>query len=196
MSETQQNNDSERKGNRLSRIVTRTGDAGTTGLGDGSRTTKDSLRIDAIGEVDELNSGLGVLLCEDLPHAVQTALLDIQNDLFDLGGELCMPGVEVIKDVQVERLERLAEEFNANLPMLKEFILPGGTRAAALTHLSRTVCRRAERAMVRLHGAEPVSDAARRYINRLSDLLFILGRVLNRAGGRGDVLWQKGKTAA
>ena len=196
MSETQQNNDRERKGNRLSRIVTRTGDAGTTGLGDGSRTTKDSLRIDAIGEVDELNSGLGVLLCEDLPHAVQTALLDIQNDLFDLGGELCMPGVEVIKDVQVERLERLAEEFNANLPMLKEFILPGGTRAAALTHLSRTVCRRAERAMVRLHGAEPVSDAARRYINRLSDLLFILGRLLNRAGGRGDVLWQKGKTAA
>ncbi len=196
MSETQQNNDSERKGNRLSKIVTRTGDAGTTGLGDGSRTTKDSLRIDAIGEVDELNSGLGVLLCEDLPHAVQTALLDIQNDLFDLGGELCMPGVEVIKDVQVERLERLAEEFNANLPMLKEFILPGGTRAAALTHLSRTVCRRAERAMVRLHGAEPVSDAARRYINRLSDLLFILGRLLNRAGGRGDVLWQKGKTAA
>ena len=196
MSETQQNNDSERKGNRLSKIVTRTGDAGTTGLGDGSRTTKDSLRIDAIGEVDELNSGLGVLLCEDLPHAVQTALLDIQNDLFDLGGELCMPGVEVIKDVQVERLEKLAEEFNANLPMLKEFILPGGTRAAALTHLSRTVCRRAERAMVRLHGAEPVSDAARRYINRLSDLLFILGRLLNRAGGRGDVLWQKGKTAA
>lgn len=200
MSDTQQDNDSggdsERKGNRLSRIVTRTGDAGTTGLGDGSRTTKDSLRIDAMGEVDELNSGLGVLLCEDLPHSVHVALLDIQNDLFDLGGELCLPGMEVMKDVQVNRLEALAEEFNANLPMLKEFILPGGTRAAALAHLSRTVCRRAERAMVRLHAAEPVSDAARRYINRLSDLLFILGRVLNRAGGRGDVLWQKGKTAA
>jgi cob(I)alamin adenosyltransferase len=194
MSETQQ--DSERKGNRLSRIVTRTGDAGTTGLGDGSRTTKDSLRIDAIGEVDELNSGLGVLLCEDLPHSVQAALLDIQNDLFDLGGELCMPGYEIIKDVQVSRLEALAEEFNANLPMLKEFILPGGTRAAALAHLSRTVCRRAERAMVKLHNAEPIPEAGRRYINRLSDLLFILGRVLNRAGGRGDVLWQKGKTAA
>jgi cob(I)alamin adenosyltransferase len=194
MSETQQ--DSERKGNRLSRIVTRTGDAGTTGLGDGSRTTKDSLRIDAIGEVDELNSGLGVLLCEDLPHSVQVALLDIQNDLFDLGGELCMPGYEIIKDVQVSRLENLADEFNANLPMLKEFILPGGTRAAALTHLSRTVCRRAERAMVKLHNAEPIPEAGRRYINRLSDLLFILGRVLNRAGGRGDVLWQKGKTAA
>ena len=196
MSEIENNSDSERKGNRLSKIVTRTGDAGTTGLGDGSRTTKDSLRIDAIGEVDELNSGLGVLLCEDLPHSVHAALLDIQNDLFDLGGELCMPGYEIIKDVQVSRLEALAEEFNANLPMLKEFILPGGTRAAALAHLSRTVCRRAERAMVKLNTAEPVSDAARRYINRLSDLLFILGRVLNRAGGRGDVLWQKGKTAA
>ena len=186
----------ERKGNRLSKIVTRTGDAGTTGLGDGSRTTKDSLRIDAMGEVDELNSGLGVLLSEELPDKVRAALLDIQNDLFDLGGELCLPGMEVIKDVQVNRLEELAEEFNANLTMLKEFILPGGTRAAALAHLSRTVCRRAERAMVRLNSAEPVSDAARRYINRLSDLLFILGRVLNRAGGRGDVLWQKGKTAA
>jgi len=188
--------DSERKGNRLSKIVTRTGDGGTTGLGDGSRTTKDSLRIDAIGEVDELNSSLGVLLCEDLPHSVQAALLDIQNDLFDLGGELCMPGYEIIKDVQVSRLEALAEEFNANLPMLKEFILPGGTRAAALAHLSRTVCRRAERAMVKLHNAEPIPEAGRRYINRLSDLLFILGRLLNRAGGRGDVLWQKGKTAA
>jgi cob(I)alamin adenosyltransferase len=196
MSDTEKNPDSERKGNRLSKIVTRTGDAGTTGLGDGSRTTKDSLRIDAMGEVDELNSGLGVLLCEELPENVRAALLDIQNDLFDLGGELCLPGMEVIKDVQVARLEELAEEFNANLTMLKEFILPGGTRAAALAHLSRTVCRRAERAMVRLNSAEPVSDAARRYINRLSDLLFILGRVLNRAGGRGDVLWQKGKTAA
>lgn len=185
----------ERKGNRLSKIVTRTGDAGTTGLGDGSRTTKDSLRIDAIGEIDELNSSLGVLLCEELPDAVRGALLDIQNDLFDLGGELCMPGYEVIKDIQVERLEAQVETFNADLPMLKEFILPGGSRPAALAHLSRTVCRRAERAMVRLDHAEPVSAAARRYVNRLSDLLFVLGRVLNRAAGRGDVLWQKGKTA-
>lgn len=189
------NTETARKGNRLSKIVTRTGDAGTTGLGDGSRTTKDSLRIDAIGEVDELNSSLGVLLCEDLPDTVRSALLDVQNDLFDLGGELCLPGMEVIKDAQVARLEDQAEAFNADLPMLKEFILPGGTRAAALAHLSRTVCRRAERAMVRLHTAEPLSDAARRYINRLSDLLFILGRALNRAGGRGDVLWQKGKNA-
>ena len=185
----------ERKGNRLSKIVTRTGDAGTTGLGDGSRTTKDSLRIDAIGEIDELNSGLGVLLCEDMPDAMRAALLDVQNDLFDLGGELCLPGMEVMKDAQVARLEAQAEAFNAELSMLKEFILPGGTRAASLAHLSRTVCRRAEPSMVRLHHAEPLSDAARRYVNRLSDLLFILGRALNRAGGRGDVLWQKGKNA-
>ena len=185
----------ERKGNRLSKIVTRTGDAGTTGLGDGSRTTKDSLRIDAIGEIDELNSGLGVLLCEDMPDAMRAALLDVQNDLFDLGGELCLPGMEVMKDAQVARLEAQAEAFNAELSMLKEFILPGGTRAASLAHLSRTVCQRAERSMVKLHNAEPLSEAARCYVNRLSDLLFILGRALNRAGGRGDVLWQKGKNA-
>ena len=196
MNTIQNEQESERNGNRLSKIVTRTGDAGTTGLGDGSRTTKDSLRIDAIGEVDELNSGLGVLLCEEMPEQIRAALLDVQNDLFDLGGELCLPGMNVMKDVQVARLEQLADDFNADLPMLKEFILPGGTRAASLAHLSRTVCRRAERAMVRLHNAEPLSEAARRYINRLSDLLFILGRALNRAGGRGDVLWQKGKNAA
>lgn len=188
--------ETERKGNRLSKIVTRTGDAGTTGLGDGSRTTKDSLRIDAIGEVDELNSTIGLLLCEDLPEAVRAALFDIQHDLFDLGGELCLPGMAVMKDSQVARLEALVETFNADLPMLKEFILPGGTRPAAVAHLCRTVARRAERAMVRLNSAEPLSDAARRYVNRLSDLLFILGRLLNRAGGRGDVLWQKGKNAA
>lgn len=186
----------ERKGNRLTKIVTRTGDAGTTGLGDGTRTTKDSLRVDAMGEVDELNSWLGVVLCEDLPEAVRAALLDIQHDLFDLGGELCLPGMNIIKDAQVIRLEELVEQFNADLPVLKEFILPGGTRAASLTHLARTVCRRAERAMVRLHQAEPTPDAGRRYVNRLSDLLFILGRALNRAGGQGDVLWQKGKNAA
>ncbi len=191
MSETEK----ERKGNRLSKIVTRTGDAGSTGLGDGSRTTKDSLRIDAIGEIDELNSNLGVLLCEDLPENVRTALLDIQHDLFDLGGELCLPGMNIIQDAQVARLEELAELFNADLPMLKEFILPGGARPAALAHVCRTICRRAERSMVRLHHAEALPDAGRRYINRLSDLLFILGRTLNRTAGRGDVLWQKGKNA-
>uniref|UniRef100_Q47AT4 Cobalamin adenosyltransferase n=1 Tax=Dechloromonas aromatica (strain RCB) TaxID=159087 RepID=Q47AT4_DECAR len=196
MSEIQNNTDTERKGNRLSKIVTRTGDAGTTGLGDGSRTTKDSLRIDSIGEVDELNSNIGLLLCEDIPSPVRAALLDIQHDLFDLGGELCLPGMAIMKDAQVARLEELAEEFNRDLPMLKEFILPGGTRPAAIAHVCRTICRRTERSMVRLHGTEPLSDAARRFINRLSDLLFILGRALNRAGGRGDVLWQKGKNAA
>ncbi len=189
-------NEQERKGNRLSKIVTRTGDTGSTGLGDGSRTGKDSLRIDAIGEVDELNSSIGLLLCEDLPDNARTALLDIQHDLFDLGGELCLPGMAVMKDAQVARLEELVEHFNQPLPMLKEFILPGGTRPAALAHLCRTVCRRAERAMVRLDHEENLSPAARRYINRLSDLLFILGRHLNLAGGRGDVLWQKGKNAA
>ena len=196
MSDQEKAADTERKGNRLSKIVTRTGDAGTTGLGDGSRTTKDSLRIDAIGEVDELNSSLGLLLCEELPARVRAALLDIQHDLFDLGGELCLPGMAIMKDAQVARLEELVEEFNRDLPMLKEFILPGGTRPAAIAHLCRTICRRAERSMVRLNTAEPLSDAARRFINRLSDLLFILGRLLNRAGGRGDVLWQNGKNAA
>lgn len=185
--------DGERKGHRLSKIVTRTGDGGTTGLGDGSRTSKDSLRIHAIGEVDELNSSLGLLLCEDLPPAVRSALLDIQHDLFDLGGELCLPGMAVMQDRQVERLETLTEEFNRELSMLKEFILPGGTRPAAVAHLCRTICRRAERAMAALHHAEALSDPARRYINRLSDCLFVLGRHLNKVGGCGDVLWQKGK---
>ncbi len=192
---SEKSNANERKGNRLSKIVTRTGDGGTTGLGDGSRTTKDSLRIDAIGEVDELNSTIGLLLCEELPDSVRAALLDIQHDLFDLGGELCLPGMAIMKEAQVARLEELAETFNRDLPMLKEFILPGGSRPAAVAHLCRTVCRRAERAMVRLHGAEALSEEARRFINRLSDLLFILGRLLNRASGRGDVLWQKAKNA-
>ena len=185
--------DGERKGHRLSKIVTRTGDGGTTGLGDGSRTSKDSLRIHAIGEVDELNSSLGLLLCEDLPPTARSALLDIQHDLFDLGGELCLPGMAVMQDRQVERLEMLTEEFNRELSMLKEFILPGGTRPAAVAHLCRTICRRAERAMAALHHAETLSDPARRYINRLSDCLFVLGRHLNKVGGCGDVLWQKGK---
>ena len=192
--ENQQTNEQERKGNRLSRIVTRTGDAGTTGLGDGNRTTKDSLRIAAIGDVDELNSSLGVLLCEDLPDDVRSVLHDIQHDLFDLGGELCLPGMAIMKPAQVARLEAIVEDFNSDLPMLKEFILPGGTRPAALAHLSRTICRRTERAMVALHHAEALSEHARQYINRLSDLLFVLGRSLNRSGGGGDVLWQKGKT--
>jgi len=180
-------------GNRLSKIVTRTGDAGTTGLGDGSRIGKDSLRIDVIGEVDELNSTLGVLLAEELPEAVRAALTGIQHDLFDLGGEICMPGYTVISETQVLHLETLVGEFNAQLTPLKEFILPGGTRAAALAHLVRSVSRRVERQLVRLANAEGVPEMTRKYMNRLSDLMFILGRVLNQAGGRGDVLWVNAK---
>ena len=183
-------------GNRLSKIITRTGDTGTTGLGDGSRLAKSAPRIAVLGDVDELNSCLGVLLCEELPAEISAALLDIQHDLFDLGGELCMPGNSFISDLQVARLENWAEQWNAQLPRLKEFILPGGTRAAALAHLARTVCRRVERCMVALGELETVSTASRRYINRLSDLLFIIGRQLNRAANRPDVLWQKAKNQA
>lgn len=182
-------------GHRLSKIVTRTGDAGTTGLGDGSRVGKASARIAAIGDVDELNSALGVLLAEDLPAAVRDCLTVVQHDLFDLGGELSVPGYSAVVDAHVTRLEADVERFNADLSPLKEFILPGGTRAAALAHIGRTVCRRAERALVHLAGSEPVSDAARRYLNRLSDLLFVLARTLNRGAGRADVLWQKGRLA-
>ena len=187
----------ERKGHRLSKIVTRTGDGGETGLGDGSRIGKDSLRIAAIGEADELNSTLGVLLAEELPAVIRDALESVQHDLFDLGGELCLPGMEVMKTAQVERLEELVETFNAKLPMLKEFILPGGTRPAALAHLTRTVCRRTERAVVALaltgDDKGSIGPIPRQYLNRLSDLLFVLGRELNRVGGTSDVLWIKGK---
>ena len=180
-------------GNRLSKIVTRTGDTGTTGLGDGSRVAKDCLRIEAMGEVDELNSSLGILLAEELPDAICEVLLGVQHDLFDLGGELCIPGTNIINDAHIARLEKLVIQFNDNLSPLKEFILPGGTRAAAFAHLSRTICRRAERRVVHLANSEDVSDFARKYLNRLSDLLFVLGRALNRAGGRGDVLWLHNK---
>jgi cob(I)alamin adenosyltransferase len=178
-------------GHRLSRIVTRTGDDGTTGLADGSRVTKDSARIDAIGHVDELNSSLGVLLAEALPEALGAELVAVQHDLFDLGGELSIPGHVAMSDAHVARLEEAVERYNAELGPLKEFVLPGGTRAAALAHVARTVCRRAERAVVHLAAHEPVGEASRRYLNRLSDLLFVLARTLNRAAGRGDVLWQK-----
>lgn len=180
-------------GNRLSKIVTRTGDAGTTGLGDGTRVGKDSLRVETMGQVDELNSTLGLLLTEEMPDDIRQALIGIQHDLFDLGGELCIPGMNMISEQQVLRLEDLVEEFNADLAPLKDFILPGGTRAAALAHLARTVCRRAERQIVHLASTEAVSEFARKYLNRLSDLMFVLGRALNRAGGRGDVLWVQGK---
>lgn len=177
-------------GHRLSKIATRTGDDGTTGLGDGSRVRKDDARIAAMGDVDELNSQIGVLLAEPLPADVTEALTAIQHDLFDLGGELCIPGHTVIGDAHLARLEAWLAHYNADLPPLKEFILPGGTRAASLAHVCRTVCRRAERAIVTLGVEQPLADAPRRYVNRLSDLLFVLARVLNGAGGGSDVLWQ------
>lgn len=178
-------------GHRLSKIVTRTGDAGTTGLGDGSRVAKDSPRIDAIGSVDELNSAIGVLLAEPLPNAVTECLVAVQHDLFDLGGELSIPGYTSMTDAHVTRLEAEVERFNAELAPLKEFILPGGTRAAALAHVARTVCRRAERALVAAAAGEAITQTSRVYLNRLSDLLFVLARTLNLAGGRPDVLWRK-----
>ena len=177
-------------GNRLSKIATRTGDRGETGLGDGTRVAKDSARIQALGDIDELNSSIGVLLAEKMPAKLREALLQIQHGLFDLGGEVCIPGHTMVTQAHVAQLDGLLEAYNKRLPALKEFILPGGTRAAALAHLSRTVCRRAERSVVALGRAEPVGEHARQYLNRLSDLLFVLGRTLNRAGKRGDVLWQ------
>ena len=177
-------------GHRLSKITTRTGDAGETGLGDGSRVPKDTARIQALGDIDELNSVLGTVLAEDLPGPAREALLQVQQDLFDLGGETSIPGHTMIGAKHVERLEALIETHNATIPPLKEFILPGGTRAAAAAHVARTVCRRAERSLVALGRSESVSASARQYLNRLSDLLFVLGRTLNRDAGRGDVLWR------
>jgi cob(I)alamin adenosyltransferase len=178
-------------GNRLSKIATRTGDNGTTGLGDGSRVAKDSLRVQAMGDVDELNSHLGVLMCEDLPEALRAELMSIQHDLFDMGGELCIPGYTMITEVQVARLDALLEKYNADLPPLRDFILPGGSRGAAIAHVCRTVCRRAERTIVSLGQVEIINDMPRQYMNRLSDLLFVLSRVLNRFAGGSDVLWEK-----
>ena len=182
-------------GHSISKIYTRNGDAGTTGLGDGSRTGKDSLRVATMGDIDELNSLLGVVLCEPMDDQVRVLLSGVQHDLFDLGGEICIPGSALLKTSQPERLELAIDHFNAELEPLKEFILPGGNRVAALTHQARTVCRRAERSLVALAAEEPVSDSGRQYLNRLSDLLFVLGRWLNKAAGGSDVLWQKGKNA-
>jgi len=182
-------------GHRLSKITTRTGDAGDTGLGDGTRVAKDSPRIEALGDIDELNSCLGQLLAERPPAPIAKALLQVQQDLFDLGGEVCIPGHSMITEQHVARLETLTGTHNAMLKPLKEFILPGGTRAAAAAHLARAVCRRAERSLVALGRSEAVSDRARQYLNRLSDLLFVLGRALNRAARRGDVLWKHERKA-
>ena len=172
--------------NRLSQIATRTGDDGTTGLGDGSRVPKSSLRIAAIGDVDELNSNLGVLLAEDLASDIRELLITVQHELFNLGGELSMPGYELLKMDAVLRLDEALAHYNADLPRLAEFILPAGTRAASLAHVCRTVARRAERAVVTLAGAETLNAAPRQYLNRLSDLLFVLSRVLNKGH---EVYW-------
>ncbi len=178
-------------GNRLSKIVTRTGDDGSTGLADGARVPKESARIEACGTVDELNSALGVLLAgEDLPTAMAAQLLDIQHDLFDLGGELAIPGSVVISARQVEALEGLVESWNAELPPLREFVLPGGGVAAANCHLARSICRRAERRCWALSRNEPLGPQALRYLNRLSDLLFVLARVLARRAKGSEVMWR------
>lgn len=179
--------------NRLTKIYTRTGDAGTTGLADGSRVAKDAPRVEAMGAVDELNSVLGVLLAEPLPESARACLENVQNDLFDLGGELSVPGHSIMTKTHVERLERELDRFNAGLPPLKDFILPAGSRAAALAHVVRAVCRRAERRLATLSRKQKAPPAMRAYLNRLSDLLFVLARTLNRAAGRPDVLWQQGK---
>jgi len=178
-------------GYRLSRIYTRTGDKGTTGLGDGTRVDKDSLRVEAYGTVDELNSLIGLLVTYKVPDVIAGQLADIEHDLFDIGGELSIPGHTVLSDKQVERLEEFLDTLNAELEPLQEFILPGGTPAAAVCHLARTVCRRAERRVVSLAREETVNAAGLRYLNRLSDLLFVLARSLNRAEGVKDVLWKR-----
>jgi cob(I)alamin adenosyltransferase len=176
-------------GNRLSKIYTRTGDDGTTGLGDGARVSKDSARVTAYGTVDETNSALGVVLACELPEPVRETLTRVQHQLFDLGGELCIPGHAAIEDRDVEALEATLDRYNADLPALRDFILPGGGMAAAQCHLARTICRRAEREVVTLSHHDAVRPQAIRYLNRLSDLLFVLARVLARASGHGEVLW-------
>ena len=171
------------------KIYTRTGDDGTTGLGDGSRVAKDSARVAAYGTVDEANSCIGVVLACDLPEPVRALLIAVQHQLFDLGGELCIPGHAAIFDADIDRLEQALDGFNADLPALKDFILPGGGLAAAHCHVARTVCRRAERETVTLARHDAVRPQAVRYLNRLSDLLFVLARVLARHSGHGEVLW-------
>jgi len=179
-------------GKRLSKIYTRTGDDGTTGLGDGSRVTKDCLRVDAFGTVDEANSAIGVVLSyESVPSDVRKVLTEVQHDMFELGGELCIPGHSAITDDFITRLETDLDALNADLPALKEFILPGGGQAAAACHLARTIVRRAERVTTTLAASETVRPEVLRYLNRLSDLLFVIARVLSRAESGQEVLWNR-----
>ena len=182
-------------GNRLTQIATRTGDAGTTGLGDNTRVSKNSLRVHAMGEVDELNSHIGVLLCEDMAADVRTVLVEIQHQLFNLGGELSIPGYELLKPEAVLALDEALATYNEQLPRLQEFILPAGSRAASQAHVCRTVARRAERATVALGNEEAIKETPRQYLNRLSDLMFVLARVLNRMNGGDDVYWKSERMA-
>jgi cob(I)alamin adenosyltransferase len=177
--------------NRLTKITTRTGDDGSTGLGDGTRIHKSAPRVQLLGDIDELNSMIGLVITEPLSNDARTYLTRIQNALFDLGGEICIPGHLAIGDTHVAELDAASAKLNAQLPSLKEFILPGGCRAAALCHVARTIARRAERSLVTLHQQEPVSPHSLQYLNRLSDFLFILARTLNRDSGVADVLWQR-----
>jgi cob(I)alamin adenosyltransferase len=177
-------------GNRLSKIYTRTGDDGTTGLGDGSRINKDSLRVDAMGDVDELNSIIGIMMTETVPDILVATLTQIQHDLFNLGGEICIPDYVILQQSQIKDLEEAIDTLNDDLEPLKEFILPGGTKTAAYCHLARTVCRRAERKLIELHRSEKVTDVSLQYLNRLSDLLFVMCRTINKEAGVTDVLWK------
>jgi cob(I)alamin adenosyltransferase len=177
-------------GQRLTQIATRTGDEGTTGLGNNQRVSKNSLRVHAMGDVDELNSHIGLLLCEKMPEDVRDLLVEVQHQLFNLGGELSIPGFELLRAEAVLVLDQALETYNAKLPKLEEFILPAGNRAAAQAHICRTVARRAERATVALGNEEALNDAPRQYLNRISDLMFVLSRVLNRMDGGIDVYWK------
>lgn len=181
--------------NRLTSIATRTGDDGTTGLGNNQRVHKSSLRVQAMGDVDELNSHIGLLLCEKLPSSVRDLLVSIQHQLFQLGGELSMPGYALLQPEAVVALDNALETYNATLPRLQEFILPAGSRAAAQTHVCRTVARRTERTLVALGEEETIHDTLRQYLNRLSDLLFVLARVINRMDGGDDVYWKSERLA-
>ena len=182
-------------GKRLTQIATRTGDDGTTGLGNNTRVAKDDLRVHAMGDVDELNSHIGLLLCEELPADARELLVEIQHQLFNLGGELSIPGFELLKDEAVLALDEALARYNDTLPKLEEFILPAGSRAAAQAHVCRTVARRAERAVVALGGRETLREAPRQYLNRLSDLMFVLARVFNRMNGGDDVYWKSERLA-
>jgi cob(I)alamin adenosyltransferase len=180
-------------GNRLSKITTRTGDDGTTGLGDGTRVGKDALRVDVMGEIDELNCAIGCVLADPMPAHVEAMLRGIQHDLFDLGGEVCIPGRSALWNTHVEQLDRRIEALREALPPLREFVLPGGTRAASMCHLARTVCRRAERSLVALGRKESVSPLSVQYLNRLSDLLFLAARAINAQAGQSEPMWKPGR---